>query len=303
MPTNRLDTFTDRREAIALFDYLRGRDPNQPWPPLPILTFIAHGGSGKSTLIAYLRDQRCRLSYGSAALPYAHLDFTRPDAPKDLLSILVNLRDQLLQYDDGQGKHLTFPRFDLGALIAQSSSNITNISSFTPTEVRRKLATGKQAFQSLATLGSTLGFTLPVVAPLLASLNLAGQIKPVKDLLNYLEDNSGWKWYRMQGTMMKLGPTASMEEVLRRLQVFSLPGKPERDMLVNEILPAAFVADMLDALVATDPPRAWSKQANVVIFLDGFEALLQASSTTATRLLQVLRPNSAKRVPPIPYCS
>src|SRR5436305_13921727 len=106
MSTQRLDTFTDRREALALFDVLRGRDPAKPWPLLPILAFIAPGGSGKSTLMDYLRLKQCSVS-GRAALPYAHLDFTLPSAPKDLLSILIALRDQLQQHadePDGQGQ-------------------------------------------------------------------------------------------------------------------------------------------------------------------------------------------------------
>ncbi len=50
-----LKTFTNRREAIALFERIRQRDSHQSsWPLLPILTFIAPGGSGKSTLIEYL---------------------------------------------------------------------------------------------------------------------------------------------------------------------------------------------------------------------------------------------------------
>lgn len=268
MSKERLENFTDRREAIALFNALRGRDPAKPWPLLPILAFIAPGGSGKSTLIAYLRDKVCYLSYEQAALPYAHLDFTRSDAPKDLLSILVNLRDQLLQHDDEQRKHLVFPRFDLGALIAQSALANTDVSSFTPTEIRRKLSTGKQIFESL----NALGYTVPFVAPLIAGLNLVGQIKPVKDLLNYLEDNTGWKWYREErGAETRLGPKAAMEEVLRRLLVLSIPGRPERDRLINELLPAAFIADLFDALLVADPPRAWTKSTNVVFFLDGFD--------------------------------
>ena len=57
MLKNQFETFTDRHEAIALFDHLRGRDPEKPWPLLPILAFIAPGGSGKSTLIEYLRQK------------------------------------------------------------------------------------------------------------------------------------------------------------------------------------------------------------------------------------------------------
>ena len=62
MPKSRLETFTDRHEAIALFDQLRGPNPDITWPLLPILAFIAPGGSGKSTLIEYLRVNKCCLS-------------------------------------------------------------------------------------------------------------------------------------------------------------------------------------------------------------------------------------------------
>ncbi len=295
MPKSQLETFTDRHEAIALFDQLRGPNPDITWPLLPILAFIAPGGSGKSTLIEYLRVNRCCLPDRRTVLPYASLDFTLASTPKDLLSILITLRDQLQQHEDGQGKHLSFPRFDLGALIAQSALTTTDISSFAPSEIRRKLSTGKHAFEALTTLGNTLGYTLPLIPPLLAGLNLAGQIKPVHDLLSYLEDATGWKWYRMHGTTTGLGANASMKDVLLRLHVLSLPGKPEREMLVNELLPAAFMADLFDTLLYADTPRAWSKQVNVVLFLDGFEALHHSSSTTATRLLQVLTTEQRKQ--------
>src|SRR5213592_2915629 len=118
MQNNRLETFVDRREAIALFDLLRKSDPNKPWPLLPVLTFVAPGGSGKSTLIEYLCARHCCLPDGRAILPYAYLDFTQVDSPRDLLSILVALRDQLQAHADGQGRNLTFPYFDLGAAIA-----------------------------------------------------------------------------------------------------------------------------------------------------------------------------------------
>ena len=74
-----IEAFTDRREAIALFEALRGYDPNKRWPLLPILAFIAPGGSGKSTLIEYLQ-KRC-LSNGRPAVPYAYLDFTLTSTP------------------------------------------------------------------------------------------------------------------------------------------------------------------------------------------------------------------------------
>jgi len=305
VPIQRLDTFTDRREALALFDLLRGRDPAKPWPLLPILAFIAPGGSGKSTLLDYLRLKKCSLPDRRAALPYAHLDFTLPSAPKDLLSILIALRDQLQQHADGPAglaRHLTFPRFDLGALIAQATSSTEDLSAFGPQEVRRKLTAGKQIFESLKDLGSSLGFAVPFVPPLFAGLNLAGRIPAVKDILGYLEERTGWQWYRQQSTVMGLGAEASMKDVLLRLYVLSRPGKPEREQLISEILPAAFAADLSDALVdEAHAPLAWSRDVNVVLFLDGYEALQQASSETATRLLQVLstEPRKQGRTDPV----
>jgi tetratricopeptide (TPR) repeat protein len=286
MLNDRLATFTDRREAIALFNWLRGRDPDKPWPLLPILAFVAPGGSGKSLLLRYLREKECNNS-GRPALPYAYLDFTLSHAPKDLLSILMELRDQLQQQDDGQGNHLVFPRFDLGSLIVQASMN-EDISSLSPTQVRQRLSMGMNFITSLSGLASSLGLAVPYVAALLSGLHLAGQIKPLRDILSYLEDSTGWKWYRMHGTETRLGANATLRDVLLRLHFMSMPGKPERDFLVNQLLPAAFLADLFAALLDADPPHVWSKTDNLVFFLDGFEALQLISSETATRLLEIL---------------
>src|SRR5258708_28662594 len=113
MRTDRLETFTDRAEEVALFDsdLLRGRDPEKPWPLLPILTFIAPGGSGKSTLIEHLIE-RCSVD-GKPALPYARLDFTVPWTPTNLLSILILLRHQFQLHSDEYREHLPLPRFAL----------------------------------------------------------------------------------------------------------------------------------------------------------------------------------------------
>ena len=118
----KIDRFTDRLEAIALFELLRKREPHQSsWPLLPILSFIAPGGSGKSTLIEYLIAGRC-CKDGRAILPYAYIDFTEAAMLRDLLPILIELRDQLQRHQDELGKRLIFPRFDLGAAIAIEAS-------------------------------------------------------------------------------------------------------------------------------------------------------------------------------------
>src|SRR5258708_10958471 len=123
MMNNQLKTFTDRREAIALFNLLRGRDPNQPWPLLPIIAFIAPSGCGKSMLIDYLRSKHCCLPDGRAAIPYTYLDFTLADTPNSPLPFLVALRNQLLQHDDVHGKHLDFLLFVFVAPFALAPSN------------------------------------------------------------------------------------------------------------------------------------------------------------------------------------
>jgi hypothetical protein len=236
---DRLETFMDRREALVLFDLLRGRDPEKPWPLLPILAFLAVGGSGKSMLITYLRATKCR-----ATLPYAHLDFTVAGTPTDLLTIMIRLRDELQRQADDQGRHLRFSRFDLGALLAQASST-GDLEALEPHEIQRKLATGTQLIESLGFLGSSLSTTLPVVGPLVAGLKLAGQLPVVRDTLASLEARTGWTWYRRQGTVTGLGAEATFKDVLLRLQALSLPGTPERDLLVSELLPTAFIGPVL----------------------------------------------------------
>lgn len=290
MRTHRLETFTDRDEERALFDNLRSRDPNKLQPLLPILAFIAPGGSGKSTLIQHLIEL-CSVD-GKPAVPYAHLRFV-PGDPTDLLTILGLLRNQLQDCADGQGKHLTFPRFNLGELIARATTE--DLSAFTPEKVRCRLSAGNQVFESLTAVGSTLGFVVPYLPALLAGVKLVGQFPAVQNtvrrILGHLEDSTYWKWYRMQSTKfeLRLGATASMEDVLLRLYELSRRGKPEREELViNELLPAAFAADLYGALIESPTPKAWSGTANVVIFLGGFEAVQRASSTTATDLLRGL---------------
>lgn len=148
MQSTHLEHFINRHEAIAFFKYLyearsgisseegqlierieevRGfpraeveaiaRRQEGHRPVLPILTFLAPGGGGKSTLIHHLRDSASR-RHGEVLFPYAHLDFTQADAPKDLFSILIALRNQLHHLRDTQGKRIIFPRFDLGAAAA-----------------------------------------------------------------------------------------------------------------------------------------------------------------------------------------
>jgi tetratricopeptide (TPR) repeat protein len=167
-------------------------------------------------------------------------------------------------------------------------SSTADLAALTPHKIQSRLANGTRLVESLGALTSSLSFALPIIGPLVAGVKLGLQIPVVTDTLASLEAQPGWKWYRQHGTVTGLGAEATMRDVLLRVQALSLPGTPERDMLVNELLPAAFMADLSAALVEARPPQAWSPQANVVIFLDGFQDLQRSSSTTATLLLQGL---------------
>jgi hypothetical protein len=77
MSREQLITFTDRREAIALFEMLQWHDPDKYWPLLPILAFVAPDGSDKSLLLLHLRVKECSVD-GCAASPFAYLNLTLP---------------------------------------------------------------------------------------------------------------------------------------------------------------------------------------------------------------------------------
>jgi hypothetical protein len=72
----------------------------------------------------------------------------------------MKLRDQL--QDDGQGNNLIFPRFDLGALIAQMASSNEEITSHGPTHVRQRLAVSTQIIESLKAIKNFNGICRPL---------------------------------------------------------------------------------------------------------------------------------------------
>jgi hypothetical protein len=290
MPNMQLRTFTDRHEAIALFRSLLGRDPSKPWPLLPILAFIAPGGSGKSTLIEYLRVKACCLPdpQESAAIPYVHLDFTLAGAPTDLLSILITLRNQLQWHHDGQGRHLTFLRFDLGAAIAATTPSDGTLPLLNEKDIRKSITAGLPVIGPLGEMGNALGGYFPLIPPLLVGLQWASKLPPLQTLLQRLENGPGWRWYQAQSIDVGLPSHASITDVLLRLHVLSVPGTPGRDTLVERLLPAAFLMDLRDALDGPHDALAWGKEVNVVLFLDGFDALLEGKGSTGIRLLELL---------------
>ncbi len=286
MLNDQLGVFTNRREAIALFNMLRGRDPRRPWPLLPIFTLIAPAGGGKSAMIDYLRAQKC-CSEGSPALPYAYLDFSQPHTPKSILHILVSLRNQLQGHTDGSTRNLVFPRFDLGAAIALAAPAIESLPPTNLHELEICLSESVPFFNALHRLKTPLESVVPFVPYLLEGVTWP-DLRAIQAILQRFEKEPGWRWYRDCTSDAGLRSARTLEEVLLRLQVLSALEGPEREYLIEEILSAALVADLLDCLVTRANSYCWDKTTNAVIFFDGFETLLEKPNRCGYRLLEML---------------
>ena len=137
-------------------------------------------------------------------------------------------------------------------------------------------------------MGNALGGHFPLIPPLLVGLQRVSKLPPLQTLLQRLEQGPGWRWYQVQSIEVGLPPQASITEVLLRLHALSVPGTPGREVLVERWLPAAFLADLRNALDGPHAALAWSKVVTVVLFLNGFDALLEGKGSTGIRLLEVL---------------
>lgn len=287
MNNDQISVFTNRREAIALFNLLRGRAPRRPWPLLPILILSGPAGSGKSALIEHLRAQKC-CSDGVSALPYASLDFSQPHTPKDILHILVSLRNQLQGHTDGSTRNLVFPRFDLGAAIALAAPTAETLPPINLHELDICLGESVPCFTALHRLKTPLESVVPSIPYLLEAITWPSELKPLQIILQRLDKEPGWRWYRDCTDDSGLRSARTLQEVLLRLQVLSALEGAEREYLIEEILSAALIADLLDGLVTRSNLYCWDKATNAVIFLDGFEALLEKSNHRGYRLLEIL---------------
>jgi tetratricopeptide (TPR) repeat protein len=300
-----LSTFTDRQEALALFEQIRHRDLRQAsWPLLPILTFLAPGGSGKSLLIERLIAGYCiRADDRRTVVPFAHIDFSQRGQPRDLLSILIELRDQLQNHADDQGRHLTFPRFDLGASFAQAFSLEGSLPDLRRDDVRTSLHAASAAFRELGEMGQALGNIVPLIPPLLVVLKWARQatqrLPGFEELLTQLEQRPAWRWYTTHEADIGLdtGPTR-VEDVLARLHALSISTRAHKEgrrHLVNIVLPAAFLADLLTAPDGSAQSQTWQASTPLILFLDGFEELLDGPEPIGVHLLETLTLSTHRR--------
>jgi hypothetical protein len=300
-----LSTFTDRREALALFEQVRHRAPHKTaWPLLPILTFLAPGGSGKSLLIERLIAGYCmRTDDEKVVVPYAHIDFSQPAQPCDLLSILVEIRNQLQSHADDQRRHLTFPRFDLGASIALASPLESSLPDMQRDDIRKSLRTASSAFRELSEMGQALGNIIPLIPPVLVALKWVRQatqkIPGLDEVLGQIEHHPAWRWYATAQADIGLErKNAQPGDVLTRLHALSTSTRAQKEgrrHLLNIVLPAAFLADLLEALDGSQRPHTWQASTPIILFLDGFEELIDSPEAVGIHLLEVLTLGAHRR--------
>ncbi len=191
--------------------------------------------------------------------------------------------------------NISFRGFDLGASIAFNAPLGSQLPHPDKDAVRESLKFALPVFGSINKMGNALGNIYPYIPPLLVGVKwaeqLAWRIQPLQQLLLQLEHAPSWQWYQTQEADIGLYTNAGIRDVLLRLHALSVsnrPGKEGRNYLVNHILPAAFLADLRDALDGSNSPRTWNASTNIVLFLDGFDALLQSAHATGIHLLEVL---------------
>lgn len=276
-------SFINCGEVLDLFTHLQKHDPAVPRPPLPLLALIGPSGSGKSTLIDYLRMTHCLSREGQVTQPHAFLDFTFPSVPRTFLGILINLRDQLQEQADSSGRHLTFPRFDLGASIAAAFALRSAFPSWSEEQFQERLNAAQSVFAAVDELGTPLETLLPQIPLLISSLKAIEHLPLVRAVVKQFVSDPVCAWYRSRSEL-EINTDAPPEEVLLRLYTMSIPRTPERERLVEELLPAAFLADIRDAFDS----RVWDKNTYVTLFLDGYETLLTPSSNFGRQLLESL---------------
>jgi hypothetical protein len=293
------DLFTDREEAIYLFKkQVHEQDARKPWPLLPILSLVGPSGYGKSLFIRQLYFHYCN----TPPHPHTSLDFNRPDDPRDLLNILGALRNSLQRQRDEQGNALKFPRFTI--IYARLKRS----------EGRKDEETDEvgELLGDFSDLIGLVGNLHIIFGLLLFVLKLIAQIPFVHAFVRWLvawgyERAGGrpeWHWYQDQVKKFEeldLPDDAPIGVILSRLNEMCTLGAPEREFLIEHILPKAFLADLRygsydkEPWRRTEPAKRQQGPRRVVIFLDSFEVLLRNAESTARHLLEVLALNEYRK--------
>jgi ABC-type branched-subunit amino acid transport system substrate-binding protein len=279
MQNDSSESFINRQEAIELFKLICEQSIEDLVSVHPLLFYIAPPGSGKTRLLEYLCQTICHASDNRVIFPYARLDFTHAQAPKDMLSILVRLRDQLQQHRDEQNRHLIFPRFDIGAAFALASSVRTEQSIPEADEIAKYVREGLSIFGQVGEIRTTLN-NLRRIPPL---WHLIGEHEAMlNDVLQHLDHILAWDWYKKA---FQLRNNATNMDVFQRIYELSREDSHDKEDFVFSILSSAFLEDL-----------CWSvREKHVVLFLDGFEALQDETNPMGLRLLDALLPTAYYR--------
>ena len=194
MQSTNLKAFTDRHGIIALFRQLNQRTTQQQLPFLPILTIIGPEGTGKRTLIEYLRLRECSTDNGRPSQPYAVLDFAQPHVEHDILSVLIALRNELQQ--NGSGK-VKFPRFDLGALIAITTpSDEDALRNANQDDLAKAIRQNTPLLGTISTAGNELSNFVPFMKPIVSALKVGWEIPEVRDVFILQLQKKALEWYQ-----------------------------------------------------------------------------------------------------------
>jgi tetratricopeptide (TPR) repeat protein len=280
MQSTNLKAFTDRHGIIALFRQLNQRTSQQQRLFLPILTIIGPEGTGKRTLIEYLRLRECSTVDGRPSQPYAVLDFAQPHLEHDILSVFIALRNQLQR--NGSGK-VKFPRFDLGALIAITTPSDEDIlRNANPDALANAIRQNTPRLEAISTAGNELSNFVPLMKPIVSALKVGWALSEVRDVFVLQLQKKALEWYQSNSDDAILR-TGTDLEALRRLLVFGSINNPDRkDILIEDLLPRAFIADLCESMQDSEK--------SAVVFLDSFEILLD-NADSGNRLLEVLMKN------------
>ena len=285
MVEQQFECFIGRNDAIELFDMLWRRNANdgERWPLVPILSFIAPVGSGKSTLIEYLREKY----RAEQELPNVRIDFSTPNTPKDLLFIMIEMRNRFVKYKDEDERQFVFPRFDFAAAIVLAALEESNAHRLSERDLRQSLVNRSAVLDEWSESIGGIGNLVPVVPLILASIRATVQVEPLNRFLHWLREGPVWEWYREQVEALRLPKNSTIERIIRRLDEMSAPGESDRRRLIEYILPEAMLADLRDAFTDKGKPRAWSEARRIVLFLDGFEVLLSEQNRIGVTLLKM----------------
>src|SRR5215467_2438119 len=292
MIRDQLNLFAGRQEAIALFENLCERQEGESWSFQPILTLVGPSGYGKSLFIQNLYFYYCNTPF----LPHISLDFGRPDAPHDLLNIFGALRNSLRRQSDERGHALAFPRFDIVYTRLKRSEG----------QEGEEVDEVKELFGEFSDLIGLAGNIHAVLGLLLFVLKFVVRLPPLRALLHWLVERAyqregnqpQWRWYQDQIRKFRelnLPGNAPVGKIRSRLNEMCTIGGPEREFLIEQILPKAFLADLRYGDSDNESSMLKSGPRYIVIFLDSFEVLLRGAESIARQLLEALALNDYRK--------